>query len=123
MAYPISFILVFIALNIAETITYLAGYGSHHTASLKELKCSTKYYYTCGDDISMSEVFHFNTPRSMDSTEPIRLAVFGDMGYMDSESRKMGIMGSVTMANNWSATFSRELLEEMKDNNDIDMIW
>lgn len=71
----------------------------------------------------MSKVFSFNTPRRADSTEPIRLAVFGDMGYLDSVQRKMGILGSVTMAHNWSATFSRELLEDMKDTNAVDMVW
>jgi hypothetical protein len=71
----------------------------------------------------MSEVFSFNTMKNAESRDPIRLSVFGDMGYLDSVTRKMGIMGSVTMANNWSATFSRELLEELKNNNEIDMIW
>ncbi|CAE7555052.1 aphA, partial [Symbiodinium microadriaticum] len=106
-----------------ETITYLAGHGSHHTVTLKDLTRETKYFYTCGEDSSMSEVYHFNTPRNADSEEPIRLAVFGDMGYLDSVTRRMGILGSVTMSNNWSATFSRELLEDMKDNDEIDMIW
>lgn len=71
----------------------------------------------------MSDTLSFNTMRSAESTDPIRLSIFGDMGYLDSVTRKMGILGSITMANNWSATFSRELLEELKDDNEIDMIW
>ena len=114
--------------GIAET--YLDDWGSHHTVLLPSLKRNTRYIYsvggssTDGTDMIMSDVFSFATvPEDSDTSNDIRLSVFGDMGYLDSTARPMGILGSKTMAGNWSATYSRELMESWKDNNEIDMVW
>lgn len=45
------------------------------------------------------------------------------MGYLDSNQRPMGILGSVTMEQNWSAVFSRELMEDLKNKNEVDMVF
>jgi len=104
--------------------TYLENYGSHHVVHLENLKSNTKYVYSVGDnDGDMSEVFSFVTIPEDSATHDIRLAIFGDMGYLDSEARPMGILGSKTMAGNWSATFSRQTLETWKDKGEIDMVF
>jgi hypothetical protein len=107
--------------------TYLEGWGSHHSVLLENLKLATTYQYSCGDGSaepsSNSETFQFTTAPDDDYRGPINLAVFGDMGYLDSEARPMGILGNLAMAGNWSATFSRETLESWKNNKEIDMVW
>jgi len=102
--------------------TYLENYGSHHVVLIDNLKSGTKYQYSVGDGTTMSETLEFTTMPA-DSTEAITLAVFGDMGYLDSVARPVGILGSKTMAGNWSATFTRETLERWKDNKEIDLVW
>lgn len=103
--------------------TYLENYGSHHVVLLENLKRGTTYKYAVGDGQTMSETFAFSTMPDEDYSGDITMAVFGDMGYMDSVSRPMGILGSKTMSANWSATFSRETLERWKDNKEIDLVW
>jgi len=97
--------------------TYLENGGSHHSVLLNGLKSGTKYSYTVGDGETMSEV------PDKSATRDINLAVFGDMGYLDSVARPVGVLGSLTMAGNWSATFSRETLEKWKNSGEIDMVW
>lgn len=103
--------------------TYLDGYGSHHVVLLDNLKRGTTYKYAVGDGKFMSETFEFNTMPTDDYTGDITLAVFGDMGYLDSVARPVGILGSKTMAGNWSATFSRETLERWNNNKELDLVW
>jgi hypothetical protein len=103
--------------------TYLENAGSHHVVLLDNLKLGTKYSYTVGDGTTMSEVLQFSTMPESSFTGDINLAVFGDMGYLDSVARPVGILGTLAMAGNWSATFSRETLERWKDNKEIDLVW
>ena len=63
--------------------TYLENYGSHHVVLIDNLKSGTKYQYSVGDGTTMSETLEFTTMPS-ESTDAITLAVFGDMGYLDS---------------------------------------
>eukprot|EP00286_Rhodomonas_abbreviata_P023490 CAMPEP_0181309894 /NCGR_PEP_ID=MMETSP1101-20121128/12269_1 /TAXON_ID=46948 /ORGANISM="Rhodomonas abbreviata, Strain Caron Lab Isolate" /LENGTH=448 /DNA_ID=CAMNT_0023416433 /DNA_START=92 /DNA_END=1438 /DNA_ORIENTATION=+ len=107
-----------------SSLTYLEDYGDHHTVLLENLKRNTKYVYTVGDGASsVSEQLSFTTLPEDDDKGDIRLAIFGDMGYMDSDARPMGVLGNKTMAGNWSATYSREILESWKDNGEIDMVF
>lgn len=81
--------------------TYLENWGSHHVALLENLKLDSTYKYIVGDGSIMSEVFEFTTPPVDDYSGDINLAVFGDMGYLDSVARPVGVLGSLTMAGNW----------------------
>jgi hypothetical protein len=103
--------------------TYLKDWGSHHLAHIQNLDLDTDYYYQVGDNTTMSGVFKFHTPPDASSTDPIRISVFGDMGYLDSIQRPMGVLGSKTMAGNWSTVFSRNLLEKQVRNDEIDAVW
>jgi hypothetical protein len=103
--------------------TYLDGGGSHHVVLLDSLKRDTKYVYAVGDGTTMSEIFQFSTPPEQSATRDINLAVFGDMGYLDSVARPVGVLGTKAMAGNWSAVFSRDTLEQWKNSGEIDMVW
>lgn len=105
---------------------YLENYGWHHVVLLSDLQPSTRYYYAVGDSSSstLSEIFNFRTPdNDKTSTQPINVAVFGDMGWLDSIQRPMGKLGDVTQQSNWSAVFTRQLLEKLKDEEAIDMVF
>jgi phosphodiesterase/alkaline phosphatase D-like protein len=101
----------------------LPGYGSHHKALLSGLELESTYYYSCGDSTEMSDVLNFRTAPAKGTTAPLRFAVFGDMGYENSTSRPMGVLGSVTTAKNWSASFSRDTLENWMNNDEIDLVY
>lgn len=108
----------------AKSESYLAGYGTHHKALLTELSSGSQYFYSCGDlGSDMSEIYSFQTPPKANNIEPLRFAIFGDMGWENSTTRPMGILGSKTMAGNWSASYSYELLKGMVSRDEIDMIW
>lgn len=62
---------------------YHQDYGFHHTTELTGLDASTKYFYSCGDGVSMSRTFSFtNAPSISDTSKPFSMAVFGDMVYL-----------------------------------------
>jgi hypothetical protein len=108
----------------AKSESYLEGYGTHHKALLTELSPGSEYFYSCGDlGVDMSEIYSFHTPPKVDNIEPLRFAIFGDMGWENSTTRPMGILGSKTMSGNWSASYSYELLKSMMNQDEIDMIW
>lgn len=68
-------------------------------------------------------MFNFKTPPKLGDDRPLRFAVFGDMGWENSTSRPMGVIGSTTAEGNWSASFSRDTLEQWMENDEIDMIY
>jgi hypothetical protein len=103
--------------------TYLANWGSHHLVHIQNLELDTDYFYRVGDNVTMSDVFSFHTPPDTLATAPVRISVLGDMGYLDSVQRPMGVLGSKTMAGNWSAVFSHDLLEKQMNNDEIDFVW
>jgi hypothetical protein len=108
----------------ANSESYLTGYGTHHKAVLTDLSPGSEYFYSCGDiGVDMSEIYSFHTPPKVDNIKPLRFAIFGDMGWENSTTRPMGILGSKTMSGNWSASYSHELLKTMANHNEIDMIW
>eukprot|EP00298_Acanthocystis_sp_HF-20_P005693 c15773_g2_i1.p1 GENE.c15773_g2_i1~~c15773_g2_i1.p1 ORF type:complete len:498 (+),score=190.91 c15773_g2_i1:43-1494(+) len=100
---------------------YLEGFGFHHTGVIDNLKPLTKYFYSVGDDAGgYSSVFSFvSTPDS--NTAPFSIAIFGDMGYLDSIQRpkKFPVPG---IASNWTALATRQLLESLKNDGKIDLI-
>lgn len=104
-------------------MSYLNGWGFHHRALLTGLELGKKYYYSCGDAVEMTQVFNFKTPPKSDDESPLRFAIFGDMGFENSTTRPMGIIGDKTMEGNWSASYSRDMLERWMQNDEIDMIY
>lgn len=108
------------------SITYLANYGTHHHAKFSNLDFATKYYYSCGSlKGTMSDVYSFRTSplTTPDELAPLKFAVVGDMGYENSTTRPMGILGAVTMAANWSASYSLNTLESWLNNGEMEMLW
>lgn len=60
--------------------TYHREFGFHHVTELPNLSHSTKYFYSCGDGTTMSEVFSFTSaPSNEKSSKPVSIAIFGDM--------------------------------------------
>ena len=59
---------------------------------------------------------------SDDIEEPFSVSIFGDMGYLDSTQRPM-IIATAGLKKDWSATFTRERLEALKDAGEIDSVW
>jgi len=102
---------------------YMANAGFHAHAELPSLKASTKYFYRVGSagDSKWSEIFSFTTVAA-DNKTGFSLAVFGDMGWEDSNQRPMWITLH-GLEKKWSATLSRATLEKWKDDKSIDFIW
>lgn len=93
---------------------YLPEYGYHHTVTLPTLSPATRYYYRVGDAAAgFSDIFSFVTAADT-YDDGYSVAVYGDMGYLDSEERPL-IIPAVIVKNNWTAVPVRELLEGMKD--------
>jgi hypothetical protein len=102
---------------------YLEDHGYHHTVLLDDLPLDSKYFYSCGDGGSfMSDTIGFNTAPS--PTSPVSMAIFGDWGYEDSEERPMAAFANIGgLHKNWTATLTRQLLESLKDNSEMSMMW
>ncbi len=62
-------------------VGYLDGHGYHHKCLLSGLQLGTLYYYKVGDSLQMSGLYTFKTAPGATSLEPIRIAVYGDMGW------------------------------------------
>jgi len=102
---------------------YLEGHGFHHHVLLSDLPLNKQYFYQCGDGeskVNMSPVIGFNTAPT--PTQTVNMAFLGDWGYLDSVARPMDI-GLGGLALNWTATLTRELLETLKDQKAIDLVF
>jgi len=100
---------------------YLEGHGYHHAVVLEGLGVGQMVQYRVGDASGgWSEVFSFQTAPATNAT--VKVAVFGDMGYEDSEKRPM-ILTVHGLVKDWSATYARNTLERLKDDKEIDMTW
>jgi hypothetical protein len=59
---------------------YHQDYGFHHSTELQGLTPGTKYFYSCGDGVSMSQTFSFTSaPSADDTSKPLSMVIFGDM--------------------------------------------
>lgn len=106
------------------SITYLENWGTHHRARMTDLIPDSTYYYQCGDaDKGMSEVFSFKSLPKDGNTAPLRFGILGDMGWLDSVQRPMRKLGDITMESNWSAVYSRNLMEQWKNDGEVDMFY
>ena len=125
--------------STATTRQYLSGHGYHHVAFLN---CSqfigsatTAIYYRVGSSYnnSFSKVFSFSLAKFSANATTV-VSMFGDLGYEDSASRKKIIMEieseqlqqpsaqrQLLEVKDWSATFTRNKIEEIKDK--IDMVF
>jgi acid phosphatase type 7 len=107
-----------------KSVTYLEDWGTHHRATMTDLLPESTYYYQCGDaEKGMSKTFSFKTLPKEGNSAPLRFGILGDMGWLDSVQRPMRKLGDITMEGNWSAVFSRNLMEQWKDNGEVDMFY
>ena len=97
--------------------SYFPGLGYYHHVLLTDLVPSTLYPYSCAG----GPTFSFTSPPPPDVFTPLQLAVFGDWGYLGSKERGPSLpVGGLSL--NWSAVPVRELLEDLKNSNKLDMI-
>ena len=106
---------------------YLSGHGFHHQATILDIPCEAakdggKVFYQVGGELDgWSEIFSFR-PAPCENDGTIKVSVFGDMGYLDSEQRPM-LITIDGLEKVWSATYTREKLEELKNDKAIDFVW
>mmetsp|Transcript_10733 Transcript_10733/g.19436 ORF Transcript_10733/g.19436 Transcript_10733/m.19436 type:complete len:453 (+) Transcript_10733:45-1403(+) len=109
--------------------SYLDGHGFHHTALMENLSCDLeKIFYQVGDEADgWSEVFSFKRAPCASSGTAFSISVFGDMGYLDSDLRPPKIPHGDDPYHGlnkvWSATYSRNMLESLKNSGDIDWVF
>lgn len=109
----------------AAPIEYLAGSGFHHNVRVTGLEPSTQYYYKVGNEQDgWSSAHTFKTaPQAADADQAsYQIALFGDMGYLDSSQRPM-VIATAGLVKHWSATVSRVRLEALKDGGELDWVW
>jgi hypothetical protein len=105
-----------------STKQYIEDYGFHHSATMSGLKVGTRYYYRVGDDAyGWSAILDFKTAPA-DKHTPFAVSIFGDMGWLDSDQRPMDIKVSPLVAH-WSAVYTRQTMENQKNNGEIDFVW
>ena len=102
-------------------LQYLANHGYHHSVTLQNLGCSQTVFYKCGDDADgWSSVNSFTTAPCADEDKPVRISIFGDMGWLDSTQRpmKFALDGLQKV---WSAQYSYDRLQSLVASDSIDM--
>lgn len=109
---------------VGESVEYYPGHGFHHHAKLHPLVHDTVYYYRCGTYNNMSPIYNFvSSPKIGRKPEGFSAMIFGDMGLHDSEKRPMLIaLEAFGLFANWSASLSRDLIEKMHQEKQIDFI-
>ena len=101
---------------------YLSGWGFHHVIKVHKLKPNTSYYYSVGSsEGGWSQEFSFQTAPEGDFA--FSLSAFGDMGYLDSTRRPLELPPVAGLVRHWSAQYSRNQLEILKDTRQIDFVW
>ena len=102
---------------------YLDDHGYHHAVRATGWPADAKVTYRVGSDADgWSPYFSTRMAPDKDTDRTIKLSVFGDMGYSDSDHRKM-IVTADGLVKTWSAEYSRQTLEALKNNGDIEMVW
>merc|ERR1711968_399413 len=105
-----------------KTKVYLSGHGYHHHAVLNSIpEGSVQIFYKVGDSTANvwdSDERSFRTAKTRD--QPFSMSIFGDMGFEDSKQRRVVLPG---LEKDWSATYSRQTLENLKDQKLIDLVW
>eukprot|EP01064_Diplonema_japonicum_P017801 TRINITY_DN2615_c0_g1_i1.p1 TRINITY_DN2615_c0_g1~~TRINITY_DN2615_c0_g1_i1.p1 ORF type:complete len:459 (+),score=157.36 TRINITY_DN2615_c0_g1_i1:71-1447(+) len=100
---------------------YHLGHGFHHNVDFENLEPNTKYYYQVGDQ-EKSSVWSFTTAPDSSATVPLSISVFGDMGWLGSKERPMDLpVGG--MKSNWSAVPTRNTMEKLRLQGEIDWVW
>lgn len=100
---------------------YLKGHGYHHVVALLDLHPSTTYYYKVGNDGEWSSEWSFKTAPASSNEAQFSMSIFGDIGYLDSDQRPMTLHDIGGLEKTWSATVSRNRLEDLKP--DLDLVW
>lgn len=101
---------------------YLANYGHHHRAALEHLRPGATYFYRVGDgEAAWSTVLSFVAPHTAPDV-PVRLSVFGDMGYLNSTSRPMQLT-TKGLKKDWSASYTHAMLRKQVEGGSVDGVW
>ena len=103
---------------------YLPGHGFHHTVRATGIPTDTQISYRVGSQVegTWSQYFNATTPPPKTTARTVKFSVFGDMGYGDSSMRPMAI-ATGGLVKNWSASFSRQTMETLKDTGGIEAVW
>ena len=106
-----------------SSLQYLEDFGFHHSVRVTDLPADTQVTYRVGNaNDGWSPYFAAKTAPGKDTTRAVKVSIFGDMGWSDSDKRPMEIVAD-GLVKHWSATYSRQSLEMLKDNGDIEMVW
>eukprot|EP00929_Paragymnodinium_shiwhaense_P015067 TRINITY_DN123078_c0_g1_i1.p1 TRINITY_DN123078_c0_g1~~TRINITY_DN123078_c0_g1_i1.p1 ORF type:complete len:518 (+),score=72.93 TRINITY_DN123078_c0_g1_i1:63-1556(+) len=112
----------------SPAVQYMPNNGYHHVVEAVGLKPDTTYFYVVGsDDGGWSSEWSFKTPPTglAAAKSEISLAVYGDMGWLDSDQRPMGAVPVIAphsgLQKHWTATTSRARIETLRGK--IQGIW
>lgn len=105
-----------------SSVSYLAGYGVHHTVRLSPLPAGwATVYYSCGDGAgAVTPVLSVARPPPPGDARPFRQAIFGDWGWLNSTVRPTLNVGGLDA--NWTASFTQELIATLAANASIDAV-
>lgn len=109
----------------SQAVQYLNGHGYHHLVAVLDLSPATLVYYRVGSGNGWSAEFSFKTaPQAASAGADVDfgVAMFGDMGWLDSDQRPM-VITRFELAKHWSASLTRERLEVLKDAGSYDFLW
>jgi len=103
-------------------VNYIKDHGYHHSVVIKGLAPDTLYYYQVGSlNGTRSSTYSFMSP-SNSREKDFSVAIFGDMGWLDANERP-SLVDCCGLKSNWSASFSRQVLEDWKNDKSIDFVW
>jgi len=102
---------------------YLEDFGFHHSAKILGLAPGTAVQYRVGNEQDgWSDSYTATTPPPHSTDRTVKFSVFGDMGYADSDLRPMAV-ATGGLVKHWSATYSRQTMEQLKDTGAIEAVW
>jgi hypothetical protein len=102
---------------------YLSQHGFHHSVLLTNLPSNKQIFYSCGNDEGGWNLgnLSFRSPPNKD--DPVKIAIFGDWGYLDSKRRPLVVPAVEDLVKNWSAQFTWNSLSYLISAKNLTMIW
>jgi len=101
---------------------YLHGHGYHHVALISEIPVGKTVYYTVGDPDSKEWSQEHSFKAAPGPSSSVNVSIFGDMGYLDSKQRGKAFP-HVGVQQEWSAVYTRQMLEKLSKNGEFDFVW
>eukprot|EP00730_Choanoeca_flexa_P015560 TRINITY_DN7174_c0_g1_i1.p1 TRINITY_DN7174_c0_g1~~TRINITY_DN7174_c0_g1_i1.p1 ORF type:complete len:483 (+),score=102.42 TRINITY_DN7174_c0_g1_i1:1170-2618(+) len=110
------------ACNLNGPRQYLGDHGYHHVAEMTLSMPGEEYLYRVGNEEGgWSSVFTTKAPIT-DPEHSFGVSVFGDMGWLGSKERPM-VVTVAGLKKNWTAVPTRQVMEDLKNEQAIDMVW